>query len=187
MAEACLENPTEISTRYFEPATKYINGYRTKNPTRLIASHATVYHQYAIFAEHQYKAIKNSPDAIRWRVYVERKTQEIKLRQTQGGSSRKVLKDAETLLKGDQELFQKHNHARETFLANAIEMYSRALEASDVFDGDGAIRLCSLWFENFDQLEFGFQDTVKSALDRIPSRKLVFLAVSHSILHLVQC
>ncbi|KAJ7504364.1 hypothetical protein B0H11DRAFT_513652 [Mycena galericulata] len=176
MAEACLENPTEISDRYFEPATLYLTSYRNKNPTRLVASHATVYHQYAIFAEHQYKAIKNSPDAIRWKVYVERKTQEIKLRQTQGGSSRKVLKDAETLLKEDQELFQKHNRARETFLANAIEMYSRALEASDAFDGDGAIRLCSLWFENFDQSEFGFQEKVKVALDRIPSRKLVFLA-----------
>ncbi|KAJ7623215.1 hypothetical protein FB45DRAFT_924928 [Roridomyces roridus] len=177
MAEACLENPTEIASRYFHPAASYINEYRNQNPTLLVASHATVYHQYAIFAAHQYKAIKNSPDAIRWKVYAERKTQEIRQRmQTQNNSSRKVLKDAQTLLKGDVELSQKHSQALQTFLDNAIEMYSRALEASDEFDGDGTIRLCSLWFENFDESEGKFQENVRSALERIPSRKLVFLA-----------
>ncbi|KAJ7224312.1 hypothetical protein GGX14DRAFT_425135 [Mycena pura] len=176
MAEACLDNPTDIASRYFEPATTYINDFREKSPSSFTASHALVYLQYASFAEHQYKAIKNSPDAIRWKVYVDRKTQEIQQRQTQGGHSAKVLKDAQTLLKADQESFQKHNSARQTFLAHAIEMHSRALEASDAFDGDGAIRLCSLWFENFDETEFGFQDNVRSALDRTPSHKLVFLA-----------
>jgi ataxia telangiectasia mutated family protein len=181
MAEACLENPTDIAAHYFEPATSYVNSFRDKTPTKFTASHARVYHQYASFAEHQYKAIKNSPDAIRWRVYVDRKTQEVQLRRTQGQA--KSLHDAKVLLKTDQELFKKHNKARETFLAHAIEMYSRALEASDAFDGDGAIRLCSLWFENFDETEFEFQDKVREALGRIPSRKLVFLAVCFSFSH----
>ncbi|KAJ6591557.1 hypothetical protein DFH09DRAFT_1137348 [Mycena vulgaris] len=176
MAEARLENPTDISTHYFEPATSYVNRYRSQDPKGFKASHAKVYHQYAIFAEHQYKAINNSADSLRFKVYVDRKTQEIKLRKSQGGSSEKVITDAEKTLQRDQELFQKHNSARETFLAHAIEMYSRALEASDDFDGDGAIRLCSLWFENFNQTEFNFQDNVRAALNRIPSRKLVFLA-----------
>ncbi|KAJ7658097.1 hypothetical protein B0H17DRAFT_1213256 [Mycena rosella] len=176
MAEARLENPTDISSRYFEPAASYINSFRAHNSTEFTASHAKVYHQYAIFAEHQYKAINNSPDSIRWRLYVERKTQEVKLRRSQGGYSEKVITDAEKLLKEDLESYRKHNSARETFLAHAIEMYSRALETSDAFDGDGAIRLCSLWFENFNQTECGFQENVRTALDRIPSRKLVFLA-----------
>ncbi|KAJ7612476.1 hypothetical protein DFH06DRAFT_1274623 [Mycena polygramma] len=174
MAEARLQNPTDIAAHYFKPATSYVSSFREKTPTGFTAAHARVYHRYASFAERQYKAIKNSPDAIRWKVYVDRKTQEVQMRKTQGQG--KSLHDAKVLLKTDQELFKKHNKARETFLAHAVEMYSRALEASDAFDGDGAIRLCSLWFENFDETEFDFQDKVKDALARIPSRKLVFLA-----------
>ncbi|KAJ7180682.1 hypothetical protein C8R46DRAFT_985700 [Mycena filopes] len=173
-AAARLENPTSISDSYFKPATALASASRKEFPTQFDESHARVYHQYASFAERQYKAINNSPDALRWRLYVDRKTREIAVRKTQGQN--KSLLDAEALLRADQEAFRKHLKARETFLADAIEMYSRALEASDVFDGDGAIRLCSLWFENFDETEFGFPDTVKAALARIPSRKLVFLA-----------
>lgn len=176
MAEARLENPTDISKRYFEPATSYANRLRVEHPTKFVASHAKVFHQYAIFAEHQYKAINGSPDSMRWRLYVDRKRRELKLRKSQGGSSAKVYTDAQKLLEGDQDSYRKHNSARETFLAHAIEMYSRALETSDAFDGDGAIRLCSLWFENFSHAECDFQDNVRTALDRIPSRKLVFLA-----------
>jgi ataxia telangiectasia mutated family protein len=175
MAEACLENPTDIAAHYFEPATSFANSFRDKTPTNFSASHARVYAQYAAFAEHQYKAIKKSPDTIRWKVYMERKTQEVQLRKTQGQG--KSLQDAQRLLKTDREQFTKHNKARETFLRQAVEMHSRALETSDAFDGDAAIRLCSLWFENFNETEFGFQDTVREALARIPSRKLVFLAV----------
>ncbi|KAF7356584.1 Serine/threonine-protein kinase Tel1 [Mycena venus] len=161
MAEACLENPTDIAAHYFEPATSYLLMQECIINTRALLNTNT-------------KLSKNSPDAIRWKVYVDRKTQEVQLRRTQGQA--KSLHDAKVLLKTDQELFNKHNKARETFLAHAIEMYSRALEASDAFDGDGAIRLCSLWFENFDETQFEFQGKVREALDRIPSHKLVFLA-----------
>ncbi|KAJ7247652.1 hypothetical protein B0H12DRAFT_1124902 [Mycena haematopus] len=175
MAEACLENPSDISAHYFEPAAAHISTFRAQTPTKFSASHARVYAQYASFAERQYKAIKNSPDAIRWKVYVDRKTQEVQQRRTQGGPG-KSLHDATVLLKTDQESYQKHNESRQTFLAHAVEMYSRALEASDAFDSDGAIRLCSLWFENFDETACEFQDKVREALDRVPSHKLVFLA-----------
>ncbi|KAJ6518821.1 hypothetical protein C8R45DRAFT_1116532, partial [Mycena sanguinolenta] len=179
MAEACLENSSDISARYFEPAAGYINEFRDKTKAEFDTSHARVYAQYAGFAERQYKAIKNSPDAIRMKVYVDRKTHEVQQRKTQGTiqpMDHKSLKDAMALLKTDTELFQKHNKARETFLAHAVEMYSRALESSDSFDGDGAIRLCSLWFENFNESAPEFQDKVREALNRVPSRKLVFLA-----------
>jgi ataxia telangiectasia mutated family protein len=36
------------------------------------------------------------------------------------------------------------------------------------------IRLCSLWFANFD--DEGLQEKVRAALDRIPSRKFIFLS-----------
>jgi ataxia telangiectasia mutated family protein len=53
-------------------------------------------------------------------------------------------------------------------------MYSRCLASSDRFDDDGPIRFSSLWFANFDDL--GIQDKLKGALDRVPSRKFVFLS-----------
>jgi ataxia telangiectasia mutated family protein len=53
-------------------------------------------------------------------------------------------------------------------------MYSRCLEISDDFDDDVTIRLCSLWFSNFDDVSL--HEKVRDALDRVPSRKFVFLA-----------
>jgi ataxia telangiectasia mutated family protein len=85
-------------------------------------------------------------------------------------------KRAERLLQTDSELFRKHNDLRETLLKQAVDMHSRCLETSDEFNDDSAIRLCSLWFANFD--DDSILGTVSKALDRTPSGKLVFLAVS---------
>lgn len=138
-----------------------------------------------MFAEQQYHAILMSPDAIRWKMYVERKTHEIEHRKdqivkTQHGSAQfhalsQDQRRAEALLKQDQDLFQQHNHAIDSFLEQAIEMYSRSLEASDAFDDDGTIRMCSLWFANFENVNLQ-PNKVRTALKRVPSRKFVFLA-----------
>ncbi|KAJ7281510.1 hypothetical protein C8J57DRAFT_1559254 [Mycena rebaudengoi] len=182
MAEACLENPTDISSRYFEPASSFINQFRATSDAKLPDSHAAVYRQYAIFADHQYKTLRDSAEADRMKSVVERTNQEIKTRdglyrQTPTlADNAKALNAARTRLKEEKQLYQKHASAREAFLAHAIDMYSRSLETSDAFDGDGAIRLCSLWFENFDVTDIGFQDNVRVALDRVPSHKLLFLA-----------
>ena len=150
----------------------------------LLATRATVYRECAMFSERQYHATLKSPDGIRWKVYVDRKKQEIERRsmelaRTPNDSVRKELQSeqvkAQKLLQEDSELFRKHNTIRDNFLRQAIDMHSRCLEASDDFDNDSAIRLCSLWFANFDD-ESALQ-TVEDALEHIPSRKLVFLAV----------
>lgn len=147
--------------------------------------HATIYYECAIFAERQHHAILKSPDAIRWKVYVDRKRQEIQQRSIELArpqpSARQGLLEreqgkAQKILEEDSELFRRHNLSRDAFLQQAIEMYSRCLEASDAFDKDAAIRFCSLWFANFDD-EIILPETVEKALDRIPSRKLIFLAV----------
>ncbi len=148
-----------------------------------VDSRATVFHQYAIFAERQYHAISKSPDALRWKIYVDRKREEIKQRQrrmtsVQGTPEYDTLKReqsrAHQLLSQDIERSKEHLSQRTSFLASAVEMHSRCLAASDKFDEDSPIRLCSLWLANFDNddqtLRFG------EALDRIPSRKFVFLA-----------
>jgi ataxia telangiectasia mutated family protein len=117
-------------------------------------------------------------------MYIDRKTQEIKQRGDQIARTQRGSKDhqqltqaqsrAEAMLVQDQANLQQNSGARDTFLERAIDMYSRCLAASDAFDDDGAIRLCSLWFANFQ--ETSLQDKVRYALERVPSRKFVFLA-----------
>ena len=145
---------------------------------------AAVFHQYAMFAERQYHAISRSPDALRWKLYVDRKKEEIKQRKRQmdrlpqaTAEYQSLVKEqsrAQALLKGDMERSKEHLSQRTSFLASAVEMYSRCLAASDKFDEDSPIRLCSLWLANFDNddpaLRFG------PALELVPSRKFVFLA-----------
>jgi serine-protein kinase ATM len=148
---------------------------------------AVVFHECAIFADRQYRAIIQSPDALRWKVYAERKQQEMDSRKQEISKAstqarRAALESdqikAKKLFDEDIELFRSHNTARDTFLKQAIHMYSRCLHASDSFDNDAAIRLCSLWFANFEEGGANFQDDVQIALERIPSRKFIFLAVS---------
>jgi hypothetical protein len=86
------------------------------------------------------------------------------------GKARKILQE-------DSEQFRKHNAERDQFLQHAIEMFARSLEVADIYDDDAPIRFCSLWFANFDGGE-DIQGTIGAALGRIPSYKMVFLAVS---------
>ncbi|KAF9466074.1 hypothetical protein BDZ94DRAFT_1319724 [Collybia nuda] len=182
-SEACLKNPADINIQYFTQAVKLLE---TMDPTfqpDSNLSRALVYRECAIFAERQYQSIINSPDVIRWKMYVDRKRQEIQSREVeiQQATTKSGLEalahnqnKAKKILEEDIKLFDRHNEARETFLKQAIEMYSQCLKTSDTFDVDGAIRLCSLWFANFD--DDGLQDSVREALERVPSQKLVFLA-----------
>ena len=182
-SEACLEKPMDIWTHYFCPAAALV--------TELIAtvdrpktSIATVYHQCAVFADRQYHTILRSPDAIKWKLYAERKEKEIQnrkeqMRRTQSGS-RTFLElkhdqdKAEKLHREDTQRYRKHNESLSTFLQQAIDMYSRCLQSADDFDNDGHIRLVSLWFANFNDNDL--QDKVRLSIDRVPSRKFVFLA-----------
>ncbi|KAF8163206.1 hypothetical protein B0H34DRAFT_744937 [Crassisporium funariophilum] len=182
-SEACLEKPIDIWARYFDPSITLLEEAKNNNPDSVLAG-ARVYRECAMFSERQYHATLKSPDAIRWRVYVDRKKQEIQHRnaelartQTNLVQQNKLKNDqqrAQKLLNEDSELFRKHNHVRDSFLKQAIDMHSRCLQTSDAFDNDSAIRLCSLWFANFD--DEAVLETVRTAHERIPSKKLVFLA-----------
>lgn len=185
-AEACIEKPTEIWDRYFDPSILLLERVQELD-ARVDLNQATIYRECAMFAERQFHATLRSPDAIRWKVYVDRKRQEIEQRsmEIQSNSDKtreKALRDhqnrAQKLLQADSELFKKHNTLRETFLKQAMDMHSRCLQISDSFDNDSAIRFCSLWFANFD--DESILECVKMALAKVPSRKLVFLAVSLS-------
>ncbi|KAH9066543.1 hypothetical protein EDB87DRAFT_1718946 [Lactarius vividus] len=184
-SEACLEKPMDIWTRYFNPAASLVTEFIAA-VERPQASVATVYHQCAVFADRQYHSILKSPDAIKWKLYAERKEKEIQHRKeqmlrTQSGSTTFVALErdqekAERLLQEDTQRYRKHNESLSTFLQQAIDMYSRCLQAADNYDNDGHIRLVSLWFANFNDNDSDLQGKVRSSIDRIPSRKFVFLA-----------
>jgi serine-protein kinase ATM len=173
----------DIWTHYFQPAASLMSELIAA-ADRPKTSIATVYHQCAVFADRQYHTILRSPDAVKWKLYAERKEKEIQHRReqmlrTQSGSRAFIeLKHdqdkAERLLREDTQRYKKHSESLSTFLQQAIDMYSRSLQAADDFDNDGHIRLVSLWFANFNDNDL--QDKVRFSINRIPSRKFLFLA-----------
>lgn len=173
----------DIRHKYFDAATSLAAEVEKQNNTHGNAC-ASVFHKCALFAERQYHVIIKSPDALRWKTYVDRKSQEIKQRESQllrtqlGSNEYYALfedqKKAKAVLAEDEEAYKQHNGALVTFLDLAINMYSRCLAASDIFDDNVPIRFCSLWFANFEDQRL--QDAFKNAVARIPSRKFVFLS-----------
>ncbi|KAG1746583.1 uncharacterized protein EDB91DRAFT_1345361 [Suillus paluster] len=151
IAEACLEKPTDIKRKFFDPAVELAIAAEKRTNVRDHAC-ATVFHKCALFADQQYHSILKSSDAVRWKIYKERKKQEPE----------------------DVKAYELHTGARDAFLELALDMYSRCLASSDRFDDDGPIRFSSLWFANFD--DHSIQDKLQAALDRVPSRKFVFLS-----------
>lgn len=176
-AEACLEQPSFIQHEFFDNAISLISGKVQENEGR-----ANVYHQYAKFAEAQYKAALDSPDLIRLNLYRERKEKELEHYEQKVAPGRTTDKRIINQIAAVKKVLGHDNKAMSDFIANrdaslkqAIQMYSLCLQASDTFDEDVPIRLCSLWLSNFDNN--AVQKQLVEALDRVPSRKLVFLAV----------
>ncbi|KAG2343944.1 hypothetical protein BDR05DRAFT_883039 [Suillus weaverae] len=183
ITEACLEKPTDIKRKFFDPAVEL--AIATEKRTD-VCDHAcaTIFRKCALFADQQYHSILKSSDAMRWHIYTERKKQEVRqresqLQKTQQGTNEYLIlveeqKKARTVLAEDLKAYACHTEARDAFLELALDMYSRCLASSDRFDDDGPIRFSSLWFANFD--DHDIQDKLKAALDRVPSRKFVFLS-----------
>ncbi|CAL1714616.1 unnamed protein product [Somion occarium] len=179
-SEACLEKPAHVMTQYFSPAASIMDSQSVPNIS------VAVYYQFAIFADRQYHAMARSPDAMRLKLYLDRKKLEVEQRKktrdgyAQGSEGFKIadhsLQRAEKVLQEDRRRYEEHIQARDAFLMQAVAMYSRSLELSDQFDDDSAIRLCSLWFANFSYDAAHFQSKLAIALGRVASRKFVFLA-----------
>ncbi|THH32523.1 hypothetical protein EUX98_g1663 [Antrodiella citrinella] len=186
-SEASLEKPADIASKYFGPAAEFATSHSDQSQA---TERAAIYHHYAMFSERQYHGITKSSDALKLQFLQERKNHEIQRRREELSKMNKrtqteldlykaahadIVKAGKTLDE-DKRQFQEHIDTRDASLTNAIEMYSRSLEVSDDFDDDSAIRLCSLWFANFEYRSGNFQQGVADALHRVPSRKFVFLA-----------
>lgn len=176
-----MEKHSEILEDFFEKALECIE--KTSRDTQG-EGRASVFHKMAIFSEHQYYAIVRSPDFLRWKVYLARKDKELeelneRYKAAAGAEQYEISnarRRATKLIAQDREATQQYSADRERYLKYAITMYSKCLEESDTFDRDTPIRLCSLWLSNF--TESGMTSHFREALGRVPSRKLVFLAVS---------
>ncbi|KAL5492086.1 TEL1 [Sanghuangporus weigelae] len=178
--EACLEKPAFIHSQYFLPAIDLLVGGKRENLS-LGDVRADVFYKCALFAEQQYQALISSEEIKRLQVYRERKTQEIAERkqEIQRAQTKKQAQEltghqrkAEALFAQDSAQLKEFIGARDNYLRQAVEMLALCLQASDSFDIDAVIRLCSLWFANFkDDVAI-----VQGTINRIPSRKFVFLA-----------
>jgi ataxia telangiectasia mutated family protein len=112
--------------------------------------------------EERLQRSKKMPQHIR----DQRRTSEIELE--------KQRKDSKTLLAEDTLQADQFYASRDQFLTQAIEMYSRSLSVSDTSDTESTIRLCSLWYANFNN--DAYEEAIRTAVARVPSHKFVFLA-----------
>lgn len=149
---------------------------------RMNRQQAKVYEKFALFAHRQYQSVIDSPELTRLEVYMERKRHEIGQLKNLYDSEQvprtkeehgKRLKAARALLKEDSTQADGHYAARDEFLTQAIEMYSRTLCSSDYSDTESSIRLCLLWYANFGRDQYGKK--INNAIARVPSHKFVFL------------
>ena len=148
--------------------------------------HARIFHRFASFAERQFNTLLKSPDTIRLKLLADSKQEEVKKRAqavarlepntAAWNLASRDLDRAKKIMVLDATQVKEQKQMRDAFLEQAITMHSYALSASDEFDDDCAIRLCSLWLSNFDHSDNSLQASIGSAVRRIPSRKFVFLA-----------
>jgi serine-protein kinase ATM len=139
-----------------------------------------------VFAERQYQEIKKSSDTARYIAYIEismnqSTARKEEVRKTQQGSPAyqaavSALRKAERMVKEDRARLEQHTATLRAFREQAVEMFSRCMSVSDNFDEESIMRFISLWFDNFEEAALYRDGNFRSAVDRIASRKFVFLA-----------
>ncbi|KAL1684061.1 hypothetical protein EV122DRAFT_200304 [Schizophyllum commune] len=173
-AEACLEKPDNILRNWFGPAVDLLSQVAGGSPTKRME----VYRQCASFAERQYYTLFRSPEGRRWKLKSERKQAELdaidRTPKEQQNALKRLRQTIQMELDNDRAIMKEHMDGLEAFLAQSLDMHSRCLAVGDAYDDDAPIRLCSLWFANWRIAKV--QAMVDNCLQRIPSRKLVFLS-----------
>ena len=163
-----------IAEKFFRPATEAIENLLKDNASHAETA-ATIFHQYASFSERRYREIQNSSEVKRSKIYFERiQTQ---LKESKGSNDVKVKAQH----KQDEAAYNQLKAENESCLGVAIRMYALCLETSDVYNDEASVRLSSLWMSNFN--ETWLPPTISDAFERVPSRKLVFLAVGCNSFH----
>ena len=177
--EARLEKAKFIGEEYFAPSIELLKD-KAESPA-INDCRSEVYYKYALFNEKQYHEISTSDDIRRLTIYQNLKNEEImerskQLKKAATEAEKKMLANqqhkAMQLRNQDTAQLQEFTNARRTYLDQAYKMFADCLKASDSFDTDATIRVCSLWFSNF----ANDVSVVEQVIKAIPSRKFIFLA-----------
>lgn len=176
---------------YFQPAWQTVVKQQST-----VEEQAKVAHDYAVFADQQYRSIASSGDMRKLEAFVRDRTEEIALADAelahlrprhkahqldQAGEERyrslaNQRSSAMKILGFDKTQLVQHRTSQRLFRSHAVAMYASALTTVDRYDDD-ITRLTSLWFEHADNEEFNRQH--HEDLLGIPSRK--FLSLTHQI------
>jgi ataxia telangiectasia mutated family protein len=175
VAEARLEQPEEIMTRYLAPAITELRG-QSKG---IIAGQ--VFHQFASFCDNQLQ----NPDAVedfsRVQRMRDRRKQELdhlqqQIQSTKSSTEKKrAMSDWKKLEKWyrlDDHEYQRLRKARESFMTQSLENYLLSLAASSKYDND-VLRFFSIWLEYADSSLAN--NSVSRHLDKVPSGKFARL------------
>ncbi|KIW21549.1 hypothetical protein PV08_02129 [Exophiala spinifera] len=155
IAEARLEKPDEIISRYLIPSFEEIRGHENGSEA------GRVYHNFASFCDMQLQDPDNLDDFTRISKIRVRKDQEVRELEQMYMSSRderqkKQLKihldRARTWFKIDDEEWKRVRSNREELILNCLENYLLSMKASDDYPND-TLRLLALWLNQAESRE----------------------------------
>ncbi|PWN51878.1 hypothetical protein IE53DRAFT_31757 [Violaceomyces palustris] len=181
-ATARSQKPQDIDHELFVPAIGLVSDGRNQQSP---VEQAIVSYEYATFADDQYKSLSNTPEMARLKLYIERRSEELRQNQAERAVASSMerkqelaiySKTAEKILRQDKARLQELTTLREDFMRRAALMYSHALALTDEYD-DALMRLVSIWFENSnDQM---LNEAIAKPLANIPSYK--FVGLTHQL------
>ncbi|KAK5443270.1 Serine/threonine-protein kinase tel1 [Exophiala xenobiotica] len=171
IAEARLEKPDEIISRYLAPSFKELHG-------RGAGSEAgRVYHNFAAFCDMQLQDPDNLDDFTRISKIRDRKLQEVhdleQMHKNSPDEKQKKqlwthLQRAKTWFKIDEEEWQRVQKNRTDLILNCLENYLLSMRASDEYPND-TLRFLALWLNQAESSQAN--DVVGRHLTTVPTIK----------------
>jgi ataxia telangiectasia mutated family protein len=171
IAEARLEKPDEIISRYLAPSFKELHG-------RGAGSEAgRVYHNFAAFCDMQLQDPDNLDDFTRISKIRDRKLQEVhdleQMHKNSPDEKQKKqlwthLQRAKTWFKIDEEEWQRVQKNRTDLILNCLENYLLSMRASDEYPND-TLRFLALWLNQAESHKAN--DVVGRHLTTVPTIK----------------
>lgn len=177
-ATARSQQPRTIEKECFAPATELVN-----TPSLRVVERASVFYDYATFANEQYQALLRSTEGDDLTAFIRYRREEVDQLELQmkrppvTGKVVRAKEKAEKLLQMDQEKLIEYEKSKNNFRKTAIYLYSAVLPMTDAYDDRSVIRLISLWFGNADDEKLNKE--LNGWLQEIASRK--FLPFVHQL------
>lgn len=172
IADSRSERPKEIIRDYHLPAIKALKGERKGTEA------GQVHHEFALFCDQQLQSVEELDAFSRLREIHQQREAEVSelekmVNNAQGKERQKLAAHhakAKQWFKLDDAEFQRLKDSRETFLAQTLENYLLALQASEAHSND-VLRFCAIWLDNSSNQ--GANDIVARYMEEVPSRKFV--------------